>query len=65
VHHRRTTRHRGETVKALGPAALVTLLAAFALLLWLAFDSPEVLTAALVVSVLIFLAGAFTGRPIR
>jgi hypothetical protein len=33
--------------------------------LWVSFDSPGVLAATLIVGVLIFLVGAFTGRPIR
>jgi hypothetical protein len=52
-------------MKTFGPAAVVTLTAAFALLVWLAFDSPGMLAVALVVAVLIFLVSAFTGRPIR
>lgn len=64
VHHRRT-RHRGYVKKTLGPASLAILCAGFFLLVWLAFDSPEVLTAALVVAMLIFLAGALTRPSIR
>jgi hypothetical protein len=41
------------------------LYAGFALLLWVAFDTPGVLAATLFLGVLIFLVGAFTGRPIR
>jgi hypothetical protein len=52
-------------VKTFGPTFTAILFAGFALLLWLAFDTPEILTAALVVGVLIFLIGAFTGKPIR
>jgi hypothetical protein len=39
--------------------------AGFALLLWVSFDSPGVLAATMILGVLIFLVGAFTGRPIR
>ena len=58
------THHRGAT-KTFGPASLVIVYAGFALLLWVSFDSPGVLAATLIVGVLIFLVGAFTGRPIR
>jgi hypothetical protein len=52
-------------VEIYGPATLVVLYAGFALLLWLAFDSPGVLVATLILGVLMFLVFAFTGRPIR
>ena len=63
---RKRRHHRGATtMKTFGPAALVILYAGFALLLWIAFDSPGVLAATLILGVLMFLVGAFTGRPIR
>ena len=63
---RKRMHHRGATtMKTFGPASLVMLYAGFALLLWLAFDSPGVLAATLILGVLIFLVSAFTGRPIR
>jgi hypothetical protein len=52
-------------MKTFGPASLIILFAGFALLVWLAFESPGALAVALMVAVLIFLVGAFTGRPIR
>ena len=58
------THHRVAT-KTFGPASLVILSAGFALLLWVAFDSPGVLAATLILGVLIFLVSAFAGRPIR
>ena len=58
------THHRG-TKKTFGPAYLVMVYAGFALLLWLSFDSPGVLLITLILGVLIFLVGAFSGRPIR
>jgi hypothetical protein len=39
--------------------------AGFALLVWVSFDSPGVLALTLILGVLIFLVGAFSGRPIR
>jgi len=65
VHRHRMPRHRGEAVRAYGPATLAVLYAGLALLLWLAFDSPGVLVATLILAVLMFLVFAFTGRPIR
>ena len=44
---------------------MVIVYAGFALLLWVAFDSPGVLAATLILGVLIFLVSAFAGRPIR
>jgi hypothetical protein len=44
---------------------MIIIYAGFALLLWVAFDSPGVLAATLILGVLIFLVGAFSGRPIR
>ena len=58
------THHRG-TTRTFGPASLVIVYAGFALLLWLSFDSPGVLLITLILGVLIFLVGAFSGRPIR
>jgi hypothetical protein len=52
-------------MKTFGPASLLILYAGFALLLWVAFDSPGVLAATLILGVLIFLVGALTGRPVR
>ena len=63
---RKRTHHRGATtMRTFGPASLVLVYAAFALLLWVAFDSPGVLAATMILGVLIFLVSAFTGRPIR
>jgi hypothetical protein len=64
VNRKRTAHHRGAT-KTFGPASLVIVYAGFALLLWVSFDSPGVLAATLILGVLIFLVGGFTGRPIR
>ena len=61
---KRRLSYRG-TRKTFGIASLVVLSAGFALLLWLAFDSPVVLTATLILAILIFLVSAVTGRPIR
>ena len=60
----RRTHHRGAT-KTIGPASLGIVYAGFALLVWVSFDSPGVLALTLILGVLIFLAGAFSGRPIR
>ena len=58
--------HRGTTAtKTFGPASLIMVSAGFALLLWVAFDSPGVLAVTLLLGVLIFLVSAFGGRPIR
>jgi hypothetical protein len=63
---RKRTHHRGATTTTtFGPAFLVILYAGVALLLWVSFDSPGVMATTLIVGVLIFLFGAFTGRPIR
>ena len=62
--YRKRTHHRG-AMKTFGPAPLVIVYAGFALLLWVSFDSPGVLAVTLILGVLIFLVGAFTGRPIR
>ena len=64
MYRNRTVRHRGAT-KTFGPASLVIVYAGFALLVWVSFDSPGVLALTLILGVLIFLAGAFSGRPIR
>jgi len=58
------THHRGAT-RTFGPASLITVYAGFALLVWVSFDSPGVLALTLILGVLIFLVGAFSGRPIR
>jgi hypothetical protein len=64
VYRKRAAHHRG-VPKTFGPASLVIVYGGFALLLWVSFDSPGVLAVTLIVGVLIFLFGAFTGRPIR
>ena len=64
MYGKRTVRHRGAT-KTIGPASLGIVYAGFALLVWVAFDSPGVLAVTLILGVLIFLVGALSGRPIR
>jgi hypothetical protein len=63
---RKRTHHRGATTTTtLGPATWVILYAGFALMLWVAFESPDIFAGTLILGVLIFLVGAFAGRPIR